>query len=340
MNHTARAVRENCATGMNESTAGKGSIKRSADTERVTASAPGKIILFGEHAVVYGRPAIAVPVAQLHAEAAIEPAHNGAVWVDAADIGRQYHLDRAPADDPIAAIIRLACEHFKAPPKGFRLYVHSTIPVARGLGSGAAVSVAVAHALAGFFQKKVSKEELSELAFQVERLHHGTPSGIDNTVIAFEEPVYFVRGEPIQSFRVARPFRIAIADTGVPAPTKVAVGDVRRVWEADRARYDALFDKVGEIARSARTAIETGRVDQIGPLMNENQALLREMGVSSAEIEKLVQAALRAGAGGAKLSGGGRGGNIIALVEDATRAKVEKALREAGAVNVILTRIE
>jgi mevalonate kinase len=325
---------------MNEPTARKGSIMRSADSERVTAFAPGKIILFGEHAVVYGRPAIAVPVSQVHAEATIEPASNDDVLVHAADVGRQYKLDRAPADDPIAAIVRLACEHLNVPARGFRLYVHSTIPVARGLGSGAAVSVAVAHAVAGFFQKKLSREELSGLAFQVEKLHHGTPSGIDNTVIAFEQPVYFVRGEPVQSFRVARPFLVAIADTGVPAPTKVAVGDVRRGWEADRAHYDALFDKVGAIARSARTAIEGGRIDAIGTLMDENHALLREMGVSSTEVEKLIEAALRAGALGAKLSGGGRGGNIIALVEDATRDRVEKALRDAGAVNVILTRIE
>ncbi len=313
---------------------------RSADTERVTAFAPGKIILFGEHAVVYGRPAIAVPVLQVHAEATIEPVITGDVLVHAPDIGQHYDLSRAPADDPIAAIIRLTCEQLDVPPSGFHLHVHSTIPVARGLGSGAAVSVAVAHALAGFFQKKLSKEELSALAFQVEKLYHGTPSGIDNTVIAFEQPVYFVRGQPIESFRVARPFVVAIADTGVPAPTKVAVGDVRRAWEADRARYDGLFDKVGAIAGSARTAIEAGQIDAIGPLMNENQALLREIGVSSAQVETLVETALRAGAQGAKVSGGGRGGNIIALVEDATRDQVAKALRGAGAVNLIMTRIE
>ncbi len=325
---------------MNDCTAHKENATRSADTERVTAFAPGKVILFGEHAVVYGRPAIAVPVLQVRAEATIEPGDDGHVSIDASDIGRQYELDGARADDPIAAIIRLTVKHLNVPSRGFHLHVHSTIPVARGLGSGAAVSVAVAHALAGFFQKQVSKEELSALAFQIEKLHHGTPSGIDNTVIAFEQPVYFVRGEPIQSFRVAQPFLVAIGDTGVPAPTKVAVGDVRRAWEGDRKRYDALFDRIGAIARSAKMAIEAGGIDEIGPLMNENQALLQEIGVSSKEVEKLVQAARRAGAPGAKLSGGGRGGNIIALVEEASRARIEEALRESGAANVILTRIE
>ncbi len=313
---------------------------RSADSERVTAFAPGKIILFGEHAVVYGRPAIAVPVLQVHAEATIEPVSTGAVLVDAPDVGMHYDLSHATSDDPIAAIIRLTCEQMDVPPRRFHLHVHSTIPVARGLGSGAAVSIAVARALAGFFQRKLNTDELSALAFQVEKLHHGTPSGIDNTVIAFEQPVFFVRGEPIESFRVARPFVVAIADTGVPAPTKVAVGDVRRAWGADRAHYDALFDKVGAIARSARTAIETGQIDAIGSLMNENQALLREIGVSSAQVDTLVEVALRAGARGAKVSGGGRGGNIIALVDDATRNQVGEALHDAGAINVIMTRIE
>ncbi len=314
--------------------------RRSADSERVMAFAPGKIILFGEHAVVYGRPAIAVPVLKVRAEATIQPASSKAVLVSAPDIGRQYEIDDAPIDDPIAAIVRAVCEHLSEVPAGFQLQVHSTIPVARGLGSGAAVSVAVARAISGFFQKKLSSEDLSDLAFKVERLHHGTPSGIDNTVIAFERPVYFVRGERIQSFQVARPFLVAIADTGVAAPTKVAVGDVRRAWEAQRDRYEALFDQVGAIVGSARTAIETGRIDHVGKLMDENQALLRKIGVSSSEVDRLVEAARKAGALGAKLSGGGRGGNIIAIVEDANLERVEQALQAAGAVNVMATRVE
>lgn len=322
-------------------------------------SAPGKIILFGEHAVVYARPAIAVPVLQVRAEATIDASPSDDVAIDAADISRAYILRDAPDDDPIAVIIRLTCAKLGVAPRGFQVRVRSTIPVARGLGSGAAVSVAVARALVKFFatgdtestekikipmspmssMARISNEEISALAYEVEKLHHGTPSGIDNTVIAFEQPVYFVRDEPIQSFRVARPFTIAIADTGIAAPTKIAVGDVRRAWQADRARYESLFDQVGEIVREARAAIEQGNVDALGALMNANQKLLREIGVSSPEIETLVDAAIRAGARGAKLSGAGRGGNVIVLVDAVTQDEVEHAMRDAGARDVIVTLV-
>ena len=305
---------------------------------RATAFAPGKIILFGEHAVVYGRPAIAVPVFQVRAQVTVEP-HEGGVEIDAADIARRYDLRDAPADDPIATMIERTCARLGVAPKDFAVHIHSTIPVARGLGSGAAVSVAIGRALAQFFERDLAREELSALAYEVEKLHHGAPSGIDNTVIAFEQPVYFVRGQPIESFRVARPFSIAIADTGVASPTKIAVGDVRRAWEADRARYDALFDQIGAIARDARAAIENGDVPALGPLMNRNQALAREIGASSPEIETLINAAQNAGARGAKLSGAGRGGNVIVLVDEQNREEIEHALMQAGAAHVIVTRI-
>jgi mevalonate kinase len=307
--------------------------------ETYTASAPGKIILFGEHAVVYARPAIAVPVFQVHAEATVEAARADGVEIDAADLARRYDLFDAPSDDPVATIIRLTCARLGVEPKNFSVRIRSTVPVARGLGSGAAVSVAVARALAEFFSCRLSVGEVSALAYEVEKLHHGTPSGIDNTVIAFEQPVYFIRGKPIESFHVARPFLIAIADTGVAAPTKIAVGDVRRAWEAARARYESLFDQIGAIAWEARAAIERGEVNALGPLMSANQMLLREISVSSPKIETLVDAAMRAGAHGAKLSGAGRGGTVIALVEEATRERVEHTLMETGAARVIVTQV-
>ncbi len=304
-----------------------------------TATAPGKSILFGEHAVVYARPAIAVPVFQVRAEATIQAREDSRVVIDAVDLQRQYALQNAPADDPIATIIRSTCARLDVVPQSFSVRIHSTIPIASGLGSGAAVSVAVARALARFFASDLSREEISALAYETEKLHHGTPSGLDNTVIAFGQPVYFVKGLPIESFRVVRPFTLAIADTGIAAPTKIAVGDVRRAWEADPARYERLFDQIGAIARDARGALEHGEVDALGGLMNSNQVLLREMGVSSPEIETLIRAALRAGARGAKLSGAGRGGNVIALVDEVTQDKVERALLDAGARRVIVTHV-
>ncbi len=177
------------------------------------------------------------------------------------------------------------------------------------------------------------------LVYEVEKLHHGTPSGIDNTVIAYGQPVYFVRGQPPQTFPIGRPFTLAIADSGIASPTRIAVGDVRRAWEQEPARFEALFDRVAAAVEAARAAIAAGEPERLGRLMDENHALLQETGVSCPELDALVTAARAAGATGAKLSGGGRGGNMIALVTESTASRVAGALRAAGAVHVIVTKV-
>lgn len=303
----------------------------------VSAGAPGKIILFGEHAVVYGRPAIAVPVTQVRATVVIQDRPAG-LSIHAADLNRRYQYSDLDSSHPLAAIIRLSLSALgAAATPDASLTITSSIPPASGLGSGAAVSTAIVRALAKYYQRDLPAQTVSDLVFEVEKIHHGTPSGIDNTVIAFGQPVFFVRGQTLQTFEVPVAFRIVIADTGIASPTKVAVGDVRKGWEADPARYDALFDRCGEIAATARALIETGQPHALGRLMIENQAVLRHMGVSCDELDRLVQAAVNAGALGAKLSGGGRGGNMIALVTDETRAGVEQALLNAGAKRVFST---
>jgi mevalonate kinase len=307
----------------------------------ITATTPGKVILFGEHAVVYGRPAIAVPVAQVKATASIEAARSGrGTTVLATDLARVVRLRDASSDDPLAAIVRAALAHFDRPEPDANITVHSTIPVASGMGSGAAVSASMVRALAQFLGCPIDAAALSALVYEVEKMHHGTPSGVDNTVVVYARPVYFVRGRPIQTFSVKRPFTIAVGDTGVKSPTKIAVGDVRAAWEVDRDRYEALFDHIGSIAERARAAIEAGEIAALGPLLDANHAVLREIGVSSDELERLIAAAKSAGAAGAKLVGGGRGGNMIALVDDSTRVAVERALIEAGAKSVITTNVE
>jgi mevalonate kinase len=139
---------------------------------------------------------------------------------------------------------------------------------------------------------------------------------------------------------VARPFTIVIGDTGFTAPTKESVGDVRKLWEADKSRWEVVFDQVAEIVQEARDAIETGTIDLLGPLMDANHILLQEMTVSSPELDRLVLAAKASGAEGAKLSGGGRGGNMIALVQPDRAEKVASALISAGAKRTIITTIQ
>ena len=325
------------------------------------ASAPGKIILFGEHAVVYGRPALAVPVTQVQAMATVSATSRPGIWIEAPDIGLASELSRLAPDHPLAAVINSVFSALPPPVSppifkengggsgGATIRVTSTIPVASGLGSGAAVSVAIIRALSAFLGQPLPDERVSALAYEVEKLHHGTPSGIDNTVVTYAKPVYFVKlpsppgsgaGGEVETLRVGAPFTIVIGDSGLSASTKESVSDVRKLWEADQPSLEKVFDEVGEIVQKARRAIETGDIPALGPLMDKNHKLLQEMTVSCPELDRLVEAARKSGALGAKLSGGGRGGNMIALVRPDKAEPVAVALRSAGAKRTLITTVE
>jgi mevalonate kinase len=304
------------------------------------SSAPGKIILFGEHAVVYGRPALAVPVAQVHADVDVSDSAHPGIWIDAPDVDLHAELNTLPSDHPIASVIHNLFFLVRVSPfPNLEIKLSSTIPVASGLGSGTAVTVALTRAVASHLGHSMSDEQVNALAYEIEKIHHGTPSGIDNTVVTYAQPVYFIKGQPIEIFKVRELFTIVIADTGISAPTKESVGDVKKLWEGDKIKWESIFDRIGEIARNARISVESGQWKALGELMNENHALLQKLTVSSPELNRLVEAARNAGALGAKLSGGGRGGNMIALVEPEKAEEVSLALKKAGAKNTIITRV-
>lgn len=304
------------------------------------ASAPGKIILFGEHAVVYGQPALAVPVTQVHADVEVSDGSRPGIWIDAPDVNVLAELNTLPSDHAIAAAIHSFLFLSRVSPfPSLDIKITSTIPVASGLGSGAAVTVALVRALASHLNHPMTDEEVNVFTYEIEKLHHGTPSGIDNTVVTYAKPVYFMRGQPIETFYAGQPFTILIADTGFPASTKESVDGVRGLWRSDKPRWETVFDKIGEISLAARRAIEAGKNEQLGELMNQNHALLQELTVSSPELDRLVEAARNAGAMGAKLSGGGRGGNMIALVRPDTTESVSLSLKKAGARHTIVTQV-
>jgi mevalonate kinase len=305
-----------------------------------TASAPGKIILFGEHAVVYGRPALAVPVTQVHADVEISDRDASGIWIDAPDVNLHAELNTLPSDHPIAAVIHnLFFLSRVSPFPNLDIQISSTIPVAAGLGSGTAVTVALTRALSTHINYSMTDEQINAFTYEIEKLHHGTPSGIDNTVVTYARPVYFIKEQLIETFKVGEPFTIVIADTGISAPTKESVGDVRKLWQTDQAKWDNVFDEVADIAFAARHVIREGWIKMLGALMDENHAYLQQMTVSSPELDKLVMAARQAGALGAKMSGGGRGGNMIALVEKENAATVAEALISAGATRTIITQV-
>ena len=180
-----------------------------------------------------------------------------------------------------------------------------------------------------YIDYSMTNEEVNSFAYEIEKLHHGTPSGIDNTVVTYARPVYFVKDHQIEAFTVGEAFTIVIGGTGISAPTKESVGDVRKLWDSDKEKWEGVFDQVGDVANKAREAIENGMLNQLGKLMDHNHALLQEMTVSSPELDALVSAVKNAGALGAKMSGGGRGGNMIALVDKENAETVAKSLAQA-----------
>ncbi|MFO7537347.1 MAG: mevalonate kinase [Chloroflexota bacterium] len=310
------------------------------------ATAPGKVILFGEHAVVYGRPAIAAPLSQVRARAVVsDGSRDGSVRLIVPDLGQAFSLHEADEENALAAAVRQlqrAAQIDDLPP--LTITVSSQIPIASGLGSGAAITAAIIRALAQHLGLAafVGNTAVSDLTYEVEKIYHGTPSGIDNTVVAFEQPVYFQRGQPhnrIEPFAVARPLRLIVADTGLSSSTRQVVGDVRRQWQANRQTFDDLFDQCGSLTDRARQALQAGDMVRLGRLMTQNHALLQAMSVSAPELERLIETAVAAGAWGAKLSGAGRGGNMIAIAPEWHEETVCQALLAAGARHVLTTMV-
>jgi mevalonate kinase len=282
-----------------------------------------------------------VPVTQVQATATVSKNSRGGVWVEAPNVNLSSELSGLVPDHPLAVVINSVFSELNIMnPPACTVYLQSTIPVAAGLGSGAAVSVAILRALSAYLGALLPDERVNKLAFEAERLYHGTPSGIDNTVVTYARPVYFNKGRPIKRFRVGAAFTILIGDTGTSALTRETVGAVRSLWEANPPRWEKIFDRVGEIVWDARQAIERGDTDELGTLMDANHALLQEMTVSSAELDLLIDTAHKSGALGAKLSGGGRGGNMIALVRKENAPAVAEALLTAGAKRTIVTTIQ
>lgn len=310
----------------------------------ISASAPGKIILFGEHAVVYGQPAIAIPVTQVAARAVVmarPTATSGEVLIDAPDIQTISLLQDLPAEHPLARILRILQAHLGLPAyPAFHLRVTSTIPIAGGMGSGAAVAVAILRAVSAFLNCPLDDATVNQLAFESEKSFHGTPSGVDNTVITYAQPIYFRRGQPFEKLATAAPHTFVIADSGQPGSTAEMVGAVRQRWKTDPRQMETCFEHIGEIVQQARSALESSQTRGLGSLMNKNHSFLQQIGVSTPFLDALVKAALQAGALGAKLSGAGGGGNIIALVETSNAEQVAARLSIAGAVRTIVTTLK
>ncbi|TFC78758.1 hydroxymethylglutaryl-CoA reductase, degradative [Cryobacterium cheniae] len=293
----------------------------------------GKIILMGEHSVVYGYHAIAAPIGlSVRAQVTRQASLREPVIADWDVDGSVREPIRADLSHRVAALIAARLGVSAA---GLRVDVFSHLPRASGLGASAAFAVALIRAVADSFQITISDAEVSSLAFECEQIVHGTPSGIDNTVATFGRSVLFQKtdapgGHTIRDIFTPHPIPIVIGLSGVQSLTAQTVGLVRSAWQRNPARYDAIFSQIDGLVLAGVDALRRGDIAELGELMNINQGLLNALQVSSPEIEALVAIARRAGALGAKLTGGGGGGAMIAIAEPGGTDPIISAMRSAG----------
>ncbi|TFD32240.1 hydroxymethylglutaryl-CoA reductase, degradative [Cryobacterium cryoconiti] len=293
----------------------------------------GKIILLGEHSVVYGYHAIAAPIGlSVRAQVTRQASLRAPVIADWDSDGSVREPLRADLSHRVAALI---ASRLGVSAAGVRVDVFSHLPRASGLGASAAFAVAVIRAVADSFQLTISDAEVSSLAFECEQIVHGTPSGIDNTVATFGRSVLFQKtdapgGHTIRDIFTPHPIPIVIGLSGVESLTAQTVGLVRTAWQRNPTRYDAIFSQIDGLVLAGVDALRRGDVAELGELMNINQGLLNALQVSSPEIEALVAIARRAGALGAKLTGGGGGGAMIAIAEPGGTEPIMAAMRSAG----------
>ncbi|NHJ21296.1 MAG: mevalonate kinase [Candidatus Lokiarchaeota archaeon] len=284
-----------------------------------TGKGYGKTILFGEHFVVYGLPAIASALSSYtSADLQIE---DGKGW---------EVIDNRPAtpgykekkyDEAMQSIknvieftnIDVGCQKLKITFSG-------DLIAASGVGASAAQATSLARAINDTFTLMLSDEKINEAAYEGEKAYHGTPSGIDNTASTYGGLIWFEKNlnggkNKIEMVKSGNKIPLIIANTGITASTAEVVVDVRKLKEANPLKFEKIFSDYHNLAIDAKIALLEGDMKTIGRLMTENHKLLQQITVSAEVNDKLVDLAIKNGALGAKLTGTGRGGLVIALAE-------------------------
>ena len=276
--------------------------------------AHSKIILIGEHAVVYGYPAISLPLLEVEVTCKV---------VSAASPWRLYE------EDTLSMAVYASLEHLNIKNACIRCEIDSAIPEKRGMGSSAAISIAAIRAVFDYYQAELPHDVLEILVNRAEMIAHMNPSGLDAKTCLSDQPIRFIKNVGFTELEMNLSAYLVIADTGVYGHTREAIQVVQNKGK------DALpfLHALGELTQQAEEAISQKNAERLGQILSQAHLHLKEIGVSSPEADHLVETALNHGALGAKMSGGGLGGCIIALADNLTHAQeLAERLEEKGAV--------
>ncbi len=300
--------------------------------QEAIGEAHAKLILVGEHIVVYNKPAIVLPFPlKLRAWIKGKP---GEISISSDLYTGNIHAMSGRMVGLFECINR-SFELCNRPKEGVHIDITSDIPEGRGLGFSAAAATAIVRGIYRYFEKELSEEELFTLVELAETYAHGNPSGIDMLAVSREAPILFQKQEKPFSLQVPRAFHIVVADTGMVGDTKKAVDHVRLIKIQRPDAVEDIINQIEAIVVRAKEAILEGDAKLLGSLLLRNHEKLKELEVSNNLLDHLVEAAIGAGALGAKLTGGGMGGCMLALTKDIESARmVSKRLLSEGAKDV------
>lgn len=292
----------------------------------------GKTILFGEHFVVYGCEAIAAALGNT-TSATVERANvKGYELVDNRPETRGYKVAKKEEYEKLIENVI----NFMRIKEGIKITLAGNLVAASGVGASAACAASLARAINKEFALNWNDEKINEAAFEGEKGPHGTPSGIDNTAAVFGGILLFkknLEGGPnkIEKMKLKQPIEIVLGNSGKTSSTKEVVADVKKLKEEKPTETKRIFEEYNELVKEAKTALLGFDLKKTGELMNKNHELLQKITVSCSELDEMVKTAKQAGAFGAKLTGTGRGGLMIALTPGKEiQQKVSDAIEEKG----------
>lgn len=307
------------------------SAEKATTTEKTARGvAHSKLILIGEHAVVHGQPAIALPFPLVGVEATVEHV-PGSIQIDSSF----YHgpIVSVPSSlKGIANSILATLDYLGIPAKDLLIQIKSSIPPGKGLGSSASVAIALVKSIFSYAKRIYSDSELLELANIAETYNHGSPSGIDTLTITSGSPVWFERDSEASFIKPSDDFHFIVADSGRMGDTRSAVESVTEMLKVAPKKIQRKINRLGELTHHAKDALEKKGKDLLGHLLNEAQKELETLGVSDAGLNRLIYFARQEGALGAKLTGAGNGGCIIALAQNEVHSRqLAEKLKQFGA---------